>query len=258
MPEPNLIDREVGALRDLARLSSERAQAEVATASDFLKADSAADRTFQAARDQLARRKDGEESAARAEQEKALQEAVARIVASRDQAEAAFGAASKELEARAAADKSRADREHEEARWKADALLDGAGSTARQHLEEFNRLYLEEEEIVGPLLGEGKHLLDRYKAWGGPPAAEEPAVPTPEPGKTIPACQAARADLEATILRFRGLGLPKFAREGGGIFIAVLLALIGGIGGGFALGWAVAAPRWPCSAPRSAGPSTGS
>lgn len=242
MSEPNLIDRVVGALRDLARLSSERAQAEVSTAADFLKADTTADRVFQAARDQIARRKDAEESAARSEQETALKQALDRIVAARDQAEKTFETARKEIEGKAAAAKNQADREHEESRWKADALLDGAGSTAKQHLEEFQKLYLAEEDVVGPLLGEGKHLLDRYRAWGSGSPADEPAVPTPEPGQTIPACQSARADLEAMIVRFRNLGLPKFAREGGGIFIAVVLALVGGIGGGFGLGWSVAAP----------------
>jgi hypothetical protein len=242
MAEPNLIEREVGLLRDLARLSIERAESEVQTASDFFRADNAAERAYQAAREQLAKRRAAEEDSARAEHEQALQAAHNKIVMGRADADYTFEQARTGALERYKAEKEAADREHEEARWKVDAVLDGVLTGAKKRVEDFEAQLQAEEVVLGPLLGEAHHLLDRYHRWAPPGPAPEVTTPELLPGETFPKCEAARVELEAVVLKFRHLGLPKFAREGGGIFIAVVLALVGAIGGGFGLGWTVAAP----------------
>ncbi len=242
MAEKNLIEREVGLLKDLARLSTERAESEVQTASDFLRADGAAERAYQAAREQLAKRRATENDAARAEHEQALQAAHNRIVTNRANADSTFDQTKKAVQEKHKGEKDAADREHEESRWKADAVLDGALTIARKRVEDFEAQLQAEELFLGPLLGEAQHLLDRYRRWGSPASQADEAPLELVPGETFPKCQAARTELEAIVLKFRNLGLPKFAREGGGIFIGVVLMLVGAIGGGFGLGWSVAAP----------------
>jgi energy-coupling factor transporter ATP-binding protein EcfA2 len=239
-PEPHLIDREIGLIRDLSRLSAERSEAEVQTAGDFLKADRTADRTFQAAREQLAARRAAEETAARQAHEQARQAAIDQFHQALAAAQAQLEQARKEIEAQIRSQKEAADKERDEVRWKADAMLDAAVAAARKCFDEFERGYKAEQDGIAARAEDARYLIDRFRSWA-PPAEDRVPMPEPIPGQSLNALRTARETLEEAILRLDGLGLAKFVRDGGGILIAVALALVLAVVGGFGLNGTVGA-----------------
>src|SRR5262245_29506935 len=186
------IDREARLLDDLVRLSAERAEAEARIAGAFRKDDAEADRSADAGREALAKRRAAAEAGLRKEHEAARAAALSAFESGRAEAEATAAAANKaaaraQRNARDAAEKAR-----EEARWQANAVADAAATGARKRLDEFEAAFREESEVLDGLLNESHRLLDRFRPWIADGPADAPP-PDPAPGRSLDALHQARA-----------------------------------------------------------------
>ena len=244
MPGPSLIQQQVDALRDLARLATERAKREFKLEQDFAKSQASAEKQYQATRQGIVRRRDlqiqaieGEIEQARAAIEATAQAEQAAAKQERDQA---LAQAKKVFKF----EKETADTTLEESGWQTTAVFDANMVKVRQKHDQLKRQLDESVKTYAEIKEAAGGFPARYKAFVSPdptpPATED------EPGanpisKLDESTQAVHdAWVAATQLKILPILEPSFF-----IFLCLVLfvAVAGAVGyfAGLVVGLAVGA-----------------
>ncbi len=184
MPGPSPIQRQVDALKDLARIAVERAGRETKTDADYNKDKAATERQYQAARQGIVRRRDMQVQAIEGE-----------ITATRDALQARYtratAEAKSERDAKLAHIKKRfkvemeaADTQLEEAGWEAGAVFDANLDKVKQKTDQFKRRLDESLAHCAEVREAADIYLASYKRYIVVPAeaaADSPPGPNEDP-----------------------------------------------------------------------------
>ncbi|QDV36695.1 FtsK/SpoIIIE domain-containing protein [Tautonia plasticadhaerens] len=237
------VGRQVSALKGLARLVADRAEAEARLGLDRSRRLEAADRVrkqasnanearYQADRDALERRAREEPEAARAAFEATRGQAEEALRVTRAEAERQLRDAVEEIK------KAQADQ-----RWEVGTICEAGLNDAKTRLEKALARLSEVESRLRAIRGEVDTYLSAHRlrsaATGAGATAEESAE---EPEPSAEAAGQALDGAEDRLDDLRGLSIPRLFRGARPALIAVLPAAAGAVAGGLLRGWAMAAP----------------
>jgi S-DNA-T family DNA segregation ATPase FtsK/SpoIIIE len=238
MPGPSLVNRQVDALKDLARVATERATRETKIELDFAKEKAAAERLYQSARQGIVRRRDmqvqaieGEIGTVRTALDQAYQKSLAEAKTERDQK---IAHAKKRLQTETDA----AETALEEAGWEAGALYDANIDKVNKKTEKF-KLRLNESLAHFDAIKEAATLyVESYKKF----IILDPDRPPPEideaEGPIVKLDAATNRIIEnyeaATKLKILPVVKLDFF-----IFLCVVVFVALSIGLGLVLGWMI-------------------
>ncbi|MDR3636097.1 MAG: FtsK/SpoIIIE domain-containing protein [Isosphaeraceae bacterium] len=265
MPESPLIQKEVQALRDLERLSAERATAETDTEVAFQSRKDAEAKSFREAHQRLASASKSETEATQTRYQQVRTEIARKADAERKATEAEYAEARARIEARVKSGRKSAKKEMEESKWQALALFEASKDGAVKQFKEAEtdlaaaaqEFQVVQEDAAGPLAAcrgfapkdAAEVPLAAPPAEGGSeaPAAESPAAAVPEnPVEEFKARVKLAEEQTAALAKLK---LPKFLKPqtyiwpflilgsavaGGLIFGAGMSPTIGGVAGGVA------------------------
>ena len=240
MPGPSLIQRQVDALKDLARLAVERATRETKTEAEFNKDKAAADRQYQAARQGIVRRRDmevqaieGEIGTIRTALDQAYQAAVAGAKTDRDQ-KIAHAKKRYQVESEAA------DTALEESGWEAGALFDANMDKVNKKTEQFKRRLEDSLVAFDEVKAASTLYVDTYKKF----IVVDPDRPPPEIGEAegpIPKLDEAVHRIAESYVVASKLKILPIVKLDFFIFLCVVLFLVLTIAIGLVAGWAIGA-----------------
>jgi len=238
MPGPSLTQRQVDALKDLARLAGDRAGRETKTDADFAKEKAVADRTYQSARQGAVRRRDLQVQATEAEVEQArtaldqaYQAAVASAKTDRDKK---ISHAKKRFEVESEA----AGQQLEEAGWEAGAVFDANVDKVGKKTEQFKRRLEESLAAFDEVRAVAGNYVETYKKF----IILDAERPEPELGPNdnpIDKLDAATHQVADGYLVASKLKILPVVKLDFFIFLCVVLFLALAIGLGLVLGWMI-------------------
>ena len=238
MPGPSLVQRQVDALKELARLAVERATRETKTEAEFAKDKAAAERQYQSARQGIVRRRDM--------QVQEIEGAIGTTRASLDQAyQAAIASAKTERDQKIAHSKKRfqveseaADTALEEAGWETGAVFDANLDKVNKKTEQFKRRLEESLIAFDEVKAAAAVYVDTYKKY----IVVDPDRPPPEIAEAegpIPKLDEAVHRIAENYLGATKLKILPIVKLDFFIFLCVVLFLALAIGLGLLVGWTI-------------------
>jgi DNA segregation ATPase FtsK/SpoIIIE, S-DNA-T family len=240
MPGPSLVQRQVDALKDLARLASERATRETKTDLDFAKDKALAERQYQSARQGIVRRKDMQVQAIESEigsirtvLDQTYQAEVAQAKTDRDQKLA-------HAKKRCQVETEAAETALEEAGWEAGALFDANMDKVNRKTEQFKARLNDSLAHFDAIKEAATLYVDTYKKY----IILDPDRPAPEIGETegpIPKLDEATNRIIESYEGVTKLKILTIVKLDFFIFLCVVLFIALTIGLGLVLGWAIGA-----------------
>ena len=231
MNEPSLIGRQRTLLRDLVRLTAEKAEAEPALAHDFLAEKDAAEEAFEDACENLRKRFTADKDALDRKLRMAREGIESRWTTEQTTAQKDYREDRGDLSDQLDVERDRTDAAFQEAKWTAEAVFDGAKNNAATKLREETARLAGQWKDLQTLCQSGRALMDE---WNQPAGAIEEYVrqnPKPEakPRKIEKCLEEARGYLAA----LKELVVPRFLKGKRLLWLAlaVWFVLI------FPLGW---------------------
>jgi S-DNA-T family DNA segregation ATPase FtsK/SpoIIIE len=238
MPGPSLIQRQVDALKDLARVAVERATRETKTDADFAKEKALAERQYQSARQGIIRRKDMQVQAIEAEigtrrttLDSAYQAAVADAKTERDKTIA-------HAKKRHQVESEAADTALEEAGWETGALFDANIDKVNKKTDQFKARLNESLAHFDEIKEAATLYVETYKPY----IVLDPNRPPPEIGEAegpIVKLDEATTRIIENYEAATKLGILTIVKLDFFIFLCVVGFFALAIGLGLVLGWMI-------------------
>ncbi len=252
MPGPSLVQRQVDALKDLARLALERATRQTKTDADFAKEKAAAERQYQSARQGIVRRRDMQVQAIetdigtkRQALDTAYQEGVAGAKTDRDQ-KIAHAKKRHQVETEAA------DTALEEAGWETGAVFDANIDKVNKKTEQFKARLKESLDHFDAIKEAASLYVGTYKKY----IIVDPDRPPPEIAESEGPIKKLDEAVNRIIDNYESatkLKILTFVKLDFFIFLCVVAFAVLAIGLGLVLGWtlgpAIDAGRGFCRSP---------
>ncbi|HEY1378054.1 MAG TPA: hypothetical protein VGF55_14735, partial [Gemmataceae bacterium] len=224
-------------LRELRRLTADRAAAEADTAREYAARSDAARKAFESAKAKLEARHTADRGAADRGHEAAARRANVKADEGLKAARNAHGTAREEALERSQAAEEGATKEYQEAKWTQDAMLEARTKKALNVRDQARRLYAAQVQAAAGLRQEALDQLQKWKLVPPGAGAVEQVEPPADP---LPLIEQHVATAHRHVRRLKGLIAPRLL-VGDRFLIGCFVAWLGmGVAAYFLAHWSVA------------------